>query len=105
MVIAIPLGWVLTGYLGGRIVARKGYEPKLGIALGLLGILGLTIALFLPTTIEGRELQEREYEFTKGPKRANCPNCGKQIQFGSQQCPHCQYTIALSAKNDGWFTD
>jgi hypothetical protein len=98
MVVIIPLGWVLTGYLGGRIVARKGYEPKYGIALGLLGILGLAIALFLPTTSDGRELQKLEYEFTKGPKRANCPYCGKQIEFGSQECPHCQYAITSSAK-------
>ncbi len=98
MVVIIPLGWILTGYLGGRIVARKGYEPKYGIALGCLGIIGLTVALCLPMTQAGRELSALEHEITSGPKRANCPNCGKQIEYGSKTCPHCQYVITLSRK-------
>jgi hypothetical protein len=94
----IPLAWILTGYLGGRIVARKGYEPKYGVVLGCFGCLGLIVALALPMTQAGREMEELEYEITHGPKRANCPNCGKQIKYGSQECPHCQYAIALSRK-------
>lgn len=96
--IVFPIGWILTGYLGGRIVARKGYEPKFGIVLGLFGIIGLLIAIFLPITSAGREIQELEFEIAHGPRRANCPNCGKQITFGAEECPFCQYVITLSAK-------
>jgi len=100
MFFVIPTGWILTGYLGGRIVARKGYEPKYGIVLGCCGIIGLIIALVLPMTRDGREMEALEYEITNGPKRANCPNCGKQIEYGSKDCPHCQYVIALSRKSN-----
>ncbi len=94
----LPFGWILTGYLGGRIVARKGYEPKYGIVLGLLGIIGLIIALLLPTTEYGRELREFEYALANTPKRSNCPSCGKLIEFGSSDCPYCQYVIKPSGK-------
>ncbi len=85
--------WGLFGLLGGKVVARKGYEPKYGVILGLLGWVGLLVALLLPTTQSGRELQALDYEIAHGPKRANCPNCGKQVEFGSNDCPHCQYVI------------
>jgi len=96
MNVAVPFGWIIGGYLGGRIVARKGYEPKYGIMLGCLGFLGLIIAFALPVTSAGRELQELENQITNAPKRANCPNCGKQIEYGSKTCPHCEYVIDLS---------
>ena len=92
-----PIGWILFGFLGGRIVAKKDYEPKYGIALGFLGLIGLVVALLLPTTQAGLELKALEYELANAPKRANCPNCGKQIEFGLSVCLHCQYVIA--AKN------
>ena len=79
-------------------MARKGYEPKYGIALGLLGFIGLIVALLLPTTQAGLELKALEYELANAPKRANCPNCGKQIEFGLSDCPHCQYVIIAAKK-------
>ena len=98
MILVFLIIWALFGYLGGKVVARKGYEPKFGIALGLLGWIGLLVALLLPMTQAGRELQALEFEIEHAPKRANCPNCGQQIPFGSTDCPHCQYVIQSAPK-------
>ena len=92
------IAWVLFGFLGGKVVARKGYEPKYGVMLGLLGVIGLIVALLLPTTKSGHELQALEYEIANAPKRANCPNCGKQVEYGTISCPHCLYAITAIAR-------
>jgi len=93
MFVLLPIGWIVMGLLGGRILAHKGYDPKYGIVLGLLGVIGLFVALLLPLTDSGKELEQLEYDIIHGPKRANCPDCGKQIKYGSAVCPHCQYVI------------
>src|SRR6188768_1645429 len=51
--------WLAMGVIGGTILARKGYPPLLGVLVGLIGgWIGLIVALVLPRTATGREMQE-----------------------------------------------
>jgi hypothetical protein len=48
--------WTGLGYLGGKLAAKKGYPPKYGVVLGILGgPLTWLIGLLLPRTAEGIE--------------------------------------------------
>ena len=88
--------WVILGYLGGLIFARKGYPPRLGIILGIvLGPIGLVVFAMLPMTGEGArqsrlddeiELQERINARLK-----DCPQCKRTVGFSSRFCPRCNY--------------
>ena len=94
MLILFILCWVGIGYLGGKIAAKKGYSPKLGVILGFIfGWMWLLVALFLPRTTEAIEQDNFENELAAAPKIANCPSCGKRIPFGSTVCPECEYQI------------
>lgn len=43
--------------------------------------------------VENLEMSPQRGFFCNTSKRANCPNCGKQIPFGSKDCPYCRYII------------
>src|SRR5262245_61295720 len=49
--------WIVLGIVGGRIFARKGYPPLVGVLLGIGGgPFGLLVALSAPYTRAGSEL-------------------------------------------------
>jgi len=70
--------WLLLGYVGGWIFAKKGYPPKLGIAIGiLLGPMAIALCAVLPRTREGREQAALEREI----------NLENSKNFGSNAMP------------------
>lgn len=53
--------WIGLGFVGGWIMARKGYQPLVGVLIGLVGgPFGLLAALSAPYTSAGHEIAERE---------------------------------------------
>jgi hypothetical protein len=86
--------WLAFGYVGGWIAARKGSAPRAGIVLGVLfGPMALLVGACLPPTKEGRQQAEYERQLAESPRRANCPECGREIPYGSTICPHREYKI------------
>ncbi len=88
--------WIVLGYFGGLVFARKGYPPKAGIVLGiLLGPIGLILFLILPMTDSGiRQAKfdaqiEREQRINATLK--NCPECKRSVGFAARFCSRCNY--------------
>lgn len=95
-VIVRVASWVLFGFLGGVIAAKKGYSPVLGIALAMIcGPCGLVIALVLPRTAEGRAMQSEEsqwnVELAAARRQKICPQCGGSHSAVNRFCPSCMY--------------
>jgi hypothetical protein len=89
--------WCFLGYLGGKLAARRGYPPRLGIILGIvLGPFALLIAaLILPYTAAGRQQLDMEMamdaEIAESMKPKNCPECGREVTMAARFCPRCNY--------------
>ncbi|MAG93173.1 MAG: hypothetical protein CMJ48_05425 [Planctomycetaceae bacterium] len=93
LVIRILL-YVVFGFLGGWIAARKGYPPRLGVIVGVvMGPLGLLIGAILPRTKEGRKQAEfrRQLaaEAAEYRKRQDCPSCREEISACAVVCGFC----------------
>lgn len=88
--------WVVLGYLGGLVFAKKGYPPKAGIILGiLLGPIGLLLFLLLPMTDSGMHQANLDAQI-ESEQRINatlkdCPECNRSVGFASRFCPRCNY--------------
>jgi hypothetical protein len=100
MIIQIAI-WIVLGVIGGTILARKGYSPVLGVALGILcGPVGLIVAAVLPWTKEGdiqRELREEtDAELLAASQTRPCPNCGRENSVATLICPRCDRRLLLS---------
>ncbi len=92
--------WLVLGYIGGRLFARKGYPPKLGIINGVLfGPMALLICAFFPKSKEGLEQAELERELdmetakNSGSKR--CPKCNRDLGIMARVCPRCEHRFDL----------
>ena len=90
--------WLLLGYVGGWIFAKKGYPPKLGIVIGIfLGPMAIALCAVLPRTREGREQAALEREINLenakniGSKR--CPKCDRELGISARVCPRCEHRI------------
>jgi len=90
------ISWFLLGFLGGRIFAKKGYPPNLGVLIGILfGPLSLAICLFLPKTASGREQARFEAQLASDELIASstkqCEVCGRTVGVMSRFCPRCNH--------------
>lgn len=88
--------WILLGYLGGRIAAKKGYLPGLGVLIAIvLGPIALIATLFLPKTKAGREQAEFERELNEEgriyDRKKNCPKCDRELSLMTKICPNCEH--------------
>lgn len=88
--------WLLLGYLGGWIFAKKGYPPKMGILIGIFfGPIAIALCAVLPRTREGREQAALEREINLentinlGSKR--CPKCDRECGISARFCPRCEH--------------
>jgi len=91
--------WILLGIVGGTILARKGYSPNLGIAIGVfLGPLGLLVAALIPATSEAHRQatlrRETDAELSAAAKTHPCPNCGRHNSVATRVCPRCEYRFS-----------
>lgn len=96
MILSTIVVWLLLGYVGGWILAQKGYPPKLGIVIGiLLGPLAIALCAGFPRTREGREQAALECEINLesakniGSKR--CPKCDRELGISARVCPRCEH--------------
>ena len=90
--------WIVLGLLGGFIAAHKGYQPVIGILVGIIfGPLGLVVAALLPATEEGRRQSEleRETQIEIAQSRATkpCPQCGRENAATTPICPRCNLRL------------
>lgn len=88
--------WLILGYIGGWIFAKKGYYPMLGIAIGiLLGPIALAVCAVLPRTREGREQaffdREIDLENAELLKSKRCPKCDRELGNSARVCPRCDH--------------
>ena len=87
--------WLGIGFLAFVVAMRKGYSIAIAFALGVLGLLGLIIAILLPRTSEGRAQAELEdairHEINDSQELLACPNCGRQNSIATRICPRCEY--------------
>jgi len=88
--------WIIIGLVGGRIMARKGYPPLLGVLIGIVaGPFGLLIGLTMPRTASGQRMSEQEHEIQKelavSRQTRPCPDCGRESAMSSRFCPRCNY--------------
>ena len=91
--------WLILGFLGGAVVAYKGYPPVYGILLGIFaGPIGIAVALLLPYTAEGRERSRAErktrVEMAESRETRICPDCGRYNSATSRVCPRCNHRFA-----------
>jgi hypothetical protein len=90
---------VICGILGGLITSSKGRGFFVGLVLGgLLGVIGLVIALFMKT--EAPPVPEER-------KTRECPHCKESMRRDASVCPHCQRDSTPRRFHEGfwWFTD
>lgn len=92
--------WIILGYLGGLVFARKGYPPKVGIILGiLLGPFGFLLFLLLPMTDSGiRQAKldaEVENEHRLNTALKDCPNCKRSVGQSTRFCPRCNHRFEM----------
>jgi uncharacterized membrane protein YeaQ/YmgE (transglycosylase-associated protein family) len=97
------IGWIVFGLLGGYVAAHKGYPPKWGILAGvILGPIGIVIAALLPTTAEGRETANLDYqirsELAHSQQTQPCPVCGRKNSVIAQVCPQCDHRFGSNAE-------
>ena len=98
MIIPGIVFWLLLGYVGGWIFAKKGYPPKLGIVIGIfLGPMAIALCAVLPRTREGHEQAalEREInlEIAKNIGSKRCPKCDRELGISARVCPRCEHRI------------
>jgi hypothetical protein len=91
------------GYAGGRLVARRGYPPIIGIMAGalsggaplILAPVTFAILALLPRTAEARRLaqldRETDFEASSDSRRQNCPKCGREVSANAYVCPVCEF--------------
>lgn len=85
MIVPKIVVWLLLGYVGGWIFAKKGYPPKLGIVIGiLLGPIAIALCAVLPRTREGREQAALE-------RSKRCPICDRELGVSARVCPRCEH--------------
>jgi ribosomal protein L37AE/L43A len=95
--------WCVLGYIGGRVAARKGYPPTLGVFVGMfIGPLGLLVGALLPKTRRGREqatLERRlNAEAAAFRRRQKCPACGEEISARAVVCGFCGHRCDESSR-------
>lgn len=71
--------WVVPVFAAHKMTKEKGYEPALGIVLGLfLGWIGVLVAAVLSPK-DSRAV---------GPTKV-CPHCAERVQWAAKVCKHC----------------
>jgi hypothetical protein len=88
---ALILAWIISaggGFLIGKIKGR----PGLGLALGLfLGFLGWILITIIPGESRTKEV----------PASRLCPKCRRVIRKGTLKCQHCMRPGTDSPKHAG----
>ena len=92
--------WIGLGLLGGRILAKKGYPPGIGVFVGLFcGPFGLVLSAVLPKTAAGRQLAGEEKQTRRELKDAAelrpCPNCGRMNSVATPICARCDHRFGV----------
>jgi hypothetical protein len=93
--------WGVLAMICGKVWARKGYSPLLGILLGIVGgPFGLLAALAVPYTASGREMEQlnREIQIERDTTKRSqpCPECGRINSATALFCPRCNYRFAAT---------
>ena len=97
--------WIALGYAGGWIAARKGYPPRLGIAIAIfLGPVALLIGWLLPPTSTAQEEDELEKQISREiadkDRMKQCPDCKRDVAYHCRICPRCEHRFLLPQGNE-----
>ncbi len=90
------IGWIVFGFAGAYIFAKKGYRPLVGAMVGVfLGPCGLVVSLLIPrTTAAAQDAEESErlnQELIAARKQKQCPKCGCTHSAINAFCPSCMH--------------
>jgi hypothetical protein len=98
MPIIICVGlWIASGLLCGQMLARKGYDPLMGVLFPtLLGPFGLIFCFMLPTrTAANCDRFEEQKNLERGERLKNCPSCGRKCGGMATFCARCNHRFGL----------